>query len=71
MRINSMGRLITSAAIAAAAMASTYYPTDKYGVIDYLYCVIKYGILPTSSTIHGDLSWEADWKGDLSATPKR
>jgi hypothetical protein len=43
-----------------------------YFVADaYLYCVNKYGILPTSSYILGDLSWQEDWKRDLSATPRR
>ena len=37
----------------------------------YLYCVNKYGMLPTSSYILGDLSWEADWKHALNATPRR
>ena len=37
----------------------------------YLYCVIKYGILPTSSYIQGDLSWGTGLKRDLSATPRR
>ena len=37
----------------------------------YLYCVNNYGMLPTSSYIQGDWSWEADWKRALSATPKR
>ena len=37
----------------------------------YLYCVIKYGILPTSSYILGDLSWQKDWKHALNATPRR
>jgi hypothetical protein len=37
----------------------------------YLYCVKKYGILPTSSYIPGDLSWQVDWKRALKATPRR
>ena len=37
----------------------------------YLYCVINYGMFPTSSYIQGDWSWEVDWKRDLNATRRR